>query len=261
VRLSTSSADLFEWQFGSLTWSDATHRVRSPIAVRPVPFLAPLDARASGRTGSLQFDVQFGYTGTYDTTVDGLAAPFIVADQTVTDDPTNAYVFDPDTPSLPPSVWRSNPALIVGENNTFLRVALFNEETDGDDDLDLYVYYCPGLVFCQSVGTSGAFDSDERVDVFPVWPDQYIPSGEYIIDVHGFDTEGPSTGFKVFIWTIGQGDNLGNLSVTAPGEAISGETGQVSISWDGLERQTHLGTVTHSDGEDVLEVTLIEIEN
>ena len=66
---------------------------------------------------------------------------------------------------------------------------------------------------------------------------------------------------KLFIWTIGPGDNLGNLSVTAPGEAISGETGQVSISWDGLERQTHLGTVTHSDGEDVLEVTLIEIEN
>jgi subtilisin family serine protease len=255
VRLSTSSADLFEWQFGSLTWSDATHRVRSPIAVRPVPFLAPLDTRATGRSGSLQFDVQFGYTGTYDASVDGLAAPFIVADQTVTDDPTNAYVFDPDTDNLPPSVWRSNPALRVADGDIYLRVALFNDNTSGDDDLDLYVYYCPGLVFCQLVGTGGQFDSDEQVDVL-------FPSpGEYIIDVHGFETEAASTTFDLFVWTVGPGDNLGNLAVSTPSEAISGETGTVSIGWDGLERQTHLGTVTHSDGEDVLEVTLIEIEN
>ncbi|MGI9342570.1 MAG: S8 family serine peptidase [Gammaproteobacteria bacterium] len=256
VRLATSSADLFEWQFGSLTWSDATHRVRSPIAVRPVPFLAPLDARASGRTGSLQFDVQFGYTGTYDATVDGLAAPFISPEKiTISDDPANSYVFDPDTGNLPPSVWRSDPALVVADGDLYLRVALFNDNTTGDDDLDLYVYYCPGLVFCQLVGTGGQFDSDEQVDVLFPTP------GEYIIDVHGFETEAPTTEFELFVWTVGPGDNLGNLSVTTPGEAISGETGTVSIGWDGLERQTHLGTVTHSDGEDVLEVTLIEIEN
>jgi subtilisin family serine protease len=254
VRLSTSSAELYEWQFGSLSWVDGTHAVHSPIAARPVPFLAPLEAIGSGRSGTLQFDVQFGYTGTYEVTVNGLAAPFVTT-ESVTDDPTNGYIFDPDTDNLPPSVWRSNPALLVGADNTLLRVALFNEHTGGDDDLDLYVYYCPALVFCQLVGVSGADDSDEQVDIlFPM-------SGEYIIDVHGFDTEGASTTFDVFIWTVGPGDNLGNLNVSAPSEAVSGETGTIAIGWDGLERETHLGTILHSDGDDDLELTIIEVRN
>jgi len=255
VRLSTSSADLYEWQFGSLAWSDASHTVHSPIAVRPVPFLAPFEYIATGRTGSLQFDVQFGYSGTYETRVDGLAAPSVIPGS-VTDDPGNGYAFDPDTPNLPPSIWRTTTALIVGEDNTLLRVALFNEETGGDDDLDLYVYYCPGLVFCQKSFVSGANDSDEQVDV--LLPD----SGEYIIDVHGFETEAASTTFKLFIWTVGPGDSLGNLAVSTPSEAVSGETGTIAIGWDGLERQTHLGTITHGDGsDDPLEITVIEIRN
>ncbi|NND37498.1 MAG: S8 family serine peptidase [Gammaproteobacteria bacterium] len=255
VTLSTSSADLYEWQFGSLSWNDPTHVVHTPIAVRPVPFLAPVESIASGRSGSLQFDVQFGYTGTYEADVAGLAAPFILENITVADDPTNGYVFDPDAENLPASVWRSNPALVVAEDDLYLRVALFNDNTAGDDDLDLYVYYCPGLVFCSLVGVSGEDDSDEQVDVlFPL-------AGEYIIDVHGFDTEAASTTFDLFIWTVGPGDNLGNLSVSTPSEAISGETGTISVSWDGLERQTHLGAITHGDGEETLEVTVIEIQN
>lgn len=256
VRLATSSADLYEWQFGSLSWSDASHTVHAPIAVRPVPFLAPFETIASGRSGSLQFDVQFGYTGTYETTIDGLAAPFIVEGATVADDPGNGYGgFDPDTDNLPPSIWRSNPALIVADGDVFLRVALFNDNTAGEDDLDLYVYYCPGLVFCQLAGVSGADDSDEQVDVL------FPKPGEYIIDVHGFETAGPNTTFDLFIWTVGPGDNLGDLSTSIPSEAISGESGTISLSWDGLERQTHLGTITHSDGEKDLEVTVIEIQN
>ena len=254
VTLSTSSADLEEWQFGSLTWADATHTVYSPIAVRPVPFLAPFESTSSGRSGTLQFEVEFGYTGTYETTIDGLAAPFIVED-TVADAMSDGYVFNPDTPNLPGTIRRTNPALIVGEDNTLLRVALFNEHTSGDDDLDLYLYYCPGLEFCQDVWLSGADDSDELIDV--LGPDP----GEYIIDVHGFDTEGPTSDYKLFIWTVGPGDNLGNLNVSVPTEAISGETGTISVSWDGLERQTHVGTIVHSDGDEVLELTIIEIKN
>ena len=56
-------------------------------------------------------------------------------------------------------------------------------------------------------------------------------------------------------------DNLGNLSVTGPTEALSGETGTINVSWSGLEVATHLGVITHSDGIEPLEVTLIEIQN
>ena len=80
ISFTNSSADLYEWQFGSLSWADATHTVRSPLAVRPVPFIAPPAAIASGTSGNLQFDVQFGYTGTYEAIVQGLAPPFIEID-------------------------------------------------------------------------------------------------------------------------------------------------------------------------------------
>ncbi|TDJ44828.1 MAG: hypothetical protein E2O52_07555, partial [Gammaproteobacteria bacterium] len=255
VRLSRSGAELFEWQFGSLSWVDTTHTVRSPIAVRPVPFLAPFEAIGSGRSGALNFDVQFGYTGTYETVLEGLAAPFRLAGITVLDDPLNGYTFEFDAANLPPSVWRSLNPLIVAEDDTFLRVALFNDHTDGDDDLDLYVYYCPGLVFCSLVGLSGETDSDEQVDVlFPL-------PGEYLIDVHGFETDGPAATFDLFIWTLGPGDQLGALNVTTPTEAVSGATGNVSVTWENLERETHLGAITHRNGEETLEVTILEIRN
>jgi subtilisin family serine protease len=256
VSVATRSADLYEWQFGALSWVDAKHTVRSPIAVRPVPFVAPLQAIASGTSGNLQFDVQFGYTGTYETIVQGLAPPFVVEQIVIADDPLNEYVFEPpDTQSVPPDIWRSAPRLIVAEDNTFLRVALFDENTDGEDDLDLYVYYCPTQNFCSLAGLSAESDSNDRVDVlFPL-------PGEYIIDVHGFETDGPNAIFDLFIWTVGPFDNLGNLSVAGPTEALSGQTGTVNVSWSELEFATHLGVITHSDGTEPLEVTLIEIQN
>ena len=174
----------------------------------------------------------------------------------VADDPLNEYIFEaPDAQSVPPDVWRSAPRLIVGEDNTLLRVALFDEDTDGEDDLDLYVYYCPAQNFCSLAGLSAESDSNDRVDIL-------LPlSGEYIIDVHGFETEGPDAVFDLFIWTVGPFDNLGNLSLAGPTEAVTGQAGSISVSWSQLEFATHLGTITHSDGTDALEITLIEVQN
>ena len=42
--------------------------------------------------------------------------------------------------SLPGNIWRLLPGTIaVSSTDTVLRVALFDENTTGDDDLDLYV--------------------------------------------------------------------------------------------------------------------------
>jgi len=266
VTLSTVSAELYTWQFGSLRWVSPQHKVRSPIAVRPVPFIAPALAVGQGTNGALEFNVQFGYTGTYTATVQGLAEPFILPGQTVTDDPANGYVFEPDRDRLPPSIWRPANSINVAESNTLLRVALFNDKTAGDDDLDLYVYYCPGLLICQLVGVGGEFDSDEQIDVILPQP------GEYVIDVHGFDTEGSSTSFDLYVWTVGPTDTLGNLNVTAPATAVSGNQGDVTVAWedlntrrDGLELKAHLGTITHDDEnpdeELPLEITVLEVRH
>ena len=55
VEFEPTGSELFDWQFGALTWSDGSHQVRSPIAVRPVPFLAPLEVFAQGLSGQTNF--------------------------------------------------------------------------------------------------------------------------------------------------------------------------------------------------------------
>jgi hypothetical protein len=259
VTFSPAGANVAEWSFGALSWSDGTHVVRSPVAMRPVQFLAPLEVNGTGTSGHLDIEVEFGYTGAYEATFVGFAAPYrSPTPETVADDPLNNYLFEPDTDRLSGSVWRSVPPLIVDEGDIFLRIALFNEHTDGDDDLDLYVYRCD-LLGCELVGLGGNFDSDEQIDIL------YPAAGEYYIDVHGFETDqvvgGPGAEFTLFIWTVGPNDTLGNVVMTPPPAAVTGEAANIAVSWDTIDHETHVGAITHTDGADLSEITIITIEN
>ncbi len=270
VTLSTVSATLHDWQFGSISWADNEHIVRSPIAVRPEPFFAPSVAGGSGVSGTLQFDVQFGYTGVYTAISAGLAAPAIFRGTVTTGGQRKPYVQTPIGETVPEDVWRSPvnsiDSIVTNKTDTFLRVALFDENTTGDDDLDLYVYYCPTEFTCDAPFFSGNFDSTEQVDIL-------LPKiGSYIVDVHGFSTQGDSSNFDLFVWTVGAASNLGNLTLAAPSAATSGAQGTVTVTWDSLdtlqgnvELKAHLGTITHDDqnpdADLPLEVTVLEIRH
>jgi subtilisin family serine protease len=256
ASFTAAGADLTEWSFGALSWRDDSHVVRSPFAMRPVQFLAPLDVTGTGTSGSLTFDIEFGYTGTYVSEFMGLAGP-IITSGSVANDPEKNYQFEADTNLLPTSVWRSDRLPLDG-TDVILRVALYNEHTDGDDDLDLYVYRCD-LLTCDPVGIGGNFDSDEQVEIL------YPEPGDYYVDVHGFETDQnvglPGADFELFLWTVGQDDALGNVTFMPPSNAVTGETSNVSISWDALAPETHLGAITHGDGADLSEITIVTIEN
>ena len=51
----------------------------------------------------------------------------------------------------------------VEPGDIFLRLSLFDASTDGNDDLDLYLYYCPTLDACTQVGQSGSFTSAAEI--------------------------------------------------------------------------------------------------
>jgi hypothetical protein len=219
--------------------------------MRPVQFLAPLDVAGTGTSGSLNFEVEFGYTGTYTAEFLGLDKPIVTPGSVVNDPEKNYFFVDPVDP-VPEYIWRLSS--IVDTTDIHLRIALFNEHTDGDDDLDLYVHRCDA-VFCDPVGIGGNFDSNEQIDIL------YPEPGEYFIDVHGFETDGPSAEFKLFVWTVGPNDTLGNVTFLSPTAAVTGETANVSVSWDTIDPETHLGAITHSDGADLSEITIVTIEN
>ncbi|MDX1408309.1 MAG: S8 family serine peptidase, partial [Saprospiraceae bacterium] len=230
------------WTFGSLTWSDGTRNVRSPIALYPVAVAVPAELHGTGTDGSLNFDVTFGYTGDYTAAPHGLV-PATMTPGNVPDDPTDSFVpFGPGT---------TLHFITIPAGSAYARFSLFDDYTDGNDDLDLYVYYPSGSF----AGGSGSGTSAEQVDV--VFP----PAGDYYVFVHGWGTDGPDANYTLFSWAVPAAPGSANMTVTAPASATLGVTSPVTVDWFGLSAGTkYLGAVSHSDAGGILDLTLIAVD-
>ncbi|MGD8852700.1 MAG: S8 family serine peptidase [Gammaproteobacteria bacterium] len=232
-----------EWTFGSLTWWHGPHSVRSPIAVKRDPLAAPDEVMGTGADGSLSFDLTFGYSGPYTAGAHGLVPADMQAD-TVVDDPA-----DNISTALSMGVGVTSYMFDVPTGSAYARFALFDDYTDGNDDLDLYVFG-PGGGF---VGGSGSGTSTEEINVLSP------AAGTYTIVVHGFQTDGPDANYTLFSWAVG-GDS-GNMTVTAPASATLGATETIDVAWTGLATGTkHLGAVSHSDAGGLLGLTVVRID-
>src|SRR5690606_6778448 len=205
LQFTGEGAALDDWAFGELRWSDGAHTVASPIAVQPVTLRAPEAVTRVGGAGSFPVPVAFGYTGEYFAGVHGLRAPH-VEQGFVDEDVTNAFSFrfeDGVTAHL----------VEVPPDQLFARFALFDDLTDGADDLDLYLFHCPNNE-CVQVAESGGFTSEEQIDLVLPTP------GLYAVLVHGFETDpvggGPGSNYTLFSWSFGTNDAVGNMEVAAP---------------------------------------------
>ena len=252
----TGAATLNEYAFGALTWSDAGSRyaVRSPLAVRPKQFDAPGEIGEVGTDGSSSFDVSFGFTGDYSAAVHGLVAADTQAD-TVDDDPANDINTALGTcdfgAAFPyPCTGITWHAVSAPAGSDYLRISLFDDYTDGADDLDLYVWDS-SFAF---QGSSGSGTSAEQVDIAS--PGDTL----YLVAVHGWGTDGPDAAYTLFSWAFGP--DAGNMTIdSAPASATLGTTGTVDISWSGLAGGTfYLGAISHSDGVDSLGLTLVSVD-
>ena len=251
------SGPLDLWRFGSLTWSSHDHLVYSTLAVKPVSLTAPAEVTSVGGSGSISFPVEFGYTGTYSPGVHGLRLPLVI-NGFVDNDPTKTFTF------------RSGNGVTahlvdVPAGQLYLRFSLFDALTDGDDDLDLYLYYQPGV--CNPLdfrGTriteSGSPTAEEQVNVFRP------PAGCYGALVHGFETDevngGPGANYAMLAWAFGLVDDQGNMTVSGPTLVNSGLTETITVNWANLLSDTiYLGGISHNTPQGLVGVTLITIGN
>lgn len=129
------------------------------------------------------------------------------------------------------------------------RLSLFDEFTDGNDDLDLYLFDPDG----RNVDASGGGSSEEQVDV------ANPAAGEWTIVAHGCQTDGPDASYTLFRWALGD-DAAGNLTVDDPGDATLGASATVNVAWTGLEAgNRYLGSGCYSDGTDEIGQTFTSI--
>ncbi len=253
---------LNRWRFGSLTWSSEDHAVRSVLAVRPVLVRAPVERFSSGGTGLLEFPVEFGYDGSYSPGVHGLDRASVIAAH-VDNDPGRTFSFREEN-GVTAHVFA------VPSNLLYFRFALFDQLTDGDDDLDLFLYHCPDSLLplneinCSKIDESGGPTSREQLDV--LLPD----AGTYIVFVHGFATDevagGPGANYRLLRWSLGLvndgNDVVGDMTATGPGLVSAGTTHNVSVDWSGLSADSiFLGAVSHNTPQGLVAITLITIRN
>ncbi len=259
VEVKVTDATPGEWRFGAITWRDGRgHEVRSPIAARARAFEVPVEQTQTGPEGSGSFDFTFGYTGDYTPQVHGLNDPILFSTINV-DDPDDTFDF-----------------LVTGENaffgalgggTAFARWSTDDPYTSGDDNVDLYLYFCEAFS-CGLIDSSTGPGSKESVEVaFPQTNTDIAGGTGYLVITHAVDTQDAlPAGVAVFFQAFGIDNVVGNFSIDdAPASAVSGATGTIDYSWSGLSTgagSRQLGAVSFSTPDGSIQgLTLINVTN
>jgi subtilisin family serine protease len=209
VTFTRTSAALNTYTGGQLTLTDGLHNVRVPMVVRPVALAAPTQVGGS-------YNLTFGYDGAFTAAARGL----IPAATTVSAIATNGIIDVPVT---------------IPAGTSHARFSLFDSEVSQASDLDLEVYLGTTLV-----GASGSGTSAEEVNL------RNPAAGAYTVRVVGYLVPVGTTTFKLFSWVLGTAD-AGNMAITAPATAVTGQTATIGITTSGLAAGTkYLGSVAYS---------------
>jgi hypothetical protein len=229
ITLTRTTATLGEWAKGNLTLSSTSHTVRVPVVVKPVTISAPGEVHGTGTSGTTDYVVTPGFTGTLTTTVSGLVGAT----------PTTATVaagpYSLENPVESAATKKFSLTIPAGT-----KLARFDvDATSNSDDLDLYVYKDGTFVMWSA--TSSA---DEQVTLHDPAP------GEYTAYVNGYDTRGGG-GFAYTQWAVPATD-AGNLTVTGAGPVTLAVPQTLTASWSGLTAgMRYLGFVAYTGPDGV----------
>jgi subtilisin family serine protease len=217
------------WQYGSLTWTDGSHVVRSPIVARSgAQLIAPSLVKSDKPTAGKVITVSTGFDGALKSVVGGLkeiGRTSLSVDQAVNGSIENATQLG----AVCAAGGRGVRMVPVTVPNGALRAQfeLFERDTAGgsEDDLDMALLGPSGAVVAYA-GTSG---SNEAIVL------NAPAAGNYKLCVGGYSTaNGVSTSFTLSSAVVSSADKGGNFKVMMPAKVYAGSTASVSASWSGL---------------------------
>jgi hypothetical protein len=248
VTFKRTTAAFGQYSFGALTWSDGKHSVRSQLAVRPVGTAAPGELAGTGVSGSTNYSVTAGFSGTLTSSVAGLV-PATENDATLSSPsggsfPTGSPVAGPHTAKF---------TVTVPAGTTLARFATFDSDVAAGTDLDLFVYQAGTASL---VGSSAGASAQEQVDL----PDPAAGSYDVYVDLFALAPGATQQLIKQFTWALGT-TAAGNLTVSpASAPAQVGQPVALTVAWTGLTAGSrYLGRVSYSDGTSALGSTLVTV--
>ena len=236
VTFTRTTAAFDKYAFGSLTWADGTHQVRSQLAVRPVAAAVPAEVTGTGTAGSTAVQVTSGFAGTMTASVAGL----VPAERLTTTLSPTGPSFETTAPAVSPRAAKLAVTIPAGTN--VARLSNFDRDFTAGTDVDLYLYRAGTSTL---VGSSGGVTSEEQIQL------TNPAAGTYDLYVVLFGAAEGETSVQTptFVWALGTAA-AGNLTATPAGQAVqAGQTATVTAAWSGLTAgQRYLGRIGIGDG-------------
>jgi subtilisin family serine protease len=232
VSFTRTDSPLGAWAIGSLTWTDGSHTVRSPMALQAVSVSAPDEVHGdASASGSEEFQIVPGFTGDLNVAIDGLVGVTPIADSVVSGEyDINNPVADADTKHY---------QVVVPAGTVAARFSL--DSVDDTADLDLFIYLDGDFV---DLSASGA--ADEQVTMLAP------AEGTYDVFVNGFTTPGGTTSYNLANFVLPAGD-AGNASISPnPVPGTVGVPTTLTFSWTGLDpAKRWFGVISFEGSDDV----------
>jgi subtilisin family serine protease len=221
VTVTLNGAAVDAWNQGSLSWTDGTHVVRSPMSLRYRLLATPPALWETTSEGNEAFMVQYGFDGATsvrqggktatrtdssvgkETTGDGLAACLAQGPGTV------SFTFPTTTSTLA------------------ARFATYDVDTSGyqnggTDDLDMYVFDSANNL----LGSSAGATADEMVSLPSPKPDTYRAC------IVGFAPVGGQSNFTLSSWVVNDGEGASQFRIKgAPDQVQMGGKAKVHAKW------------------------------
>jgi subtilisin family serine protease len=230
VTLTRVTAPDNVWQYGSMTWTDGSHVVRSPVVARSgKPIIAPNLVKSDRATGAKTMSVTTGFSGKMNTVYGGLKEIGRTA-YTVAQGPDGAF----NSLALVQAACRAGGSGVqlvpftVAAGTLLAQFELFDRDTssgNGFDDLDMAVLNGAGNL----VAYSGHDGSAESI----VMPSP--AAGNYSLCVVGYAAANRvSTDFMLSSAIVTANDRGGNFKALVPAKVYAGTAASVSTSWSGL---------------------------
>jgi hypothetical protein len=223
ISFKRTTAAIGAYVGGQLRLTDGVHNVRVPMLARAVAMAAPAEVNGS-------YNVTFGYDGAFTATPRGLV-PAAKSPGSVATDGTATFT------------------ITVPAGMTHARFSTFDSDVSQASDLDMYVYLNGTLV-----GVSGGPTAAEEVNL--VNP----AAGTYTVQVVGFAVPAGSANFNLYSWMLGS-TSAGNMTVTAPAGAVTGQTGAIGIATSALAAGTkYLGSIVYGGTAGLPAPTIVRID-